>query len=144
MKKNDILLVLGILILVFAVFSTKVMPHNTIDIDVPAPSQNISEEIKNISKLITDKKDRAEICIFNKVFADRLIKYETDQQKLNDVYVLAAKNMFKDSLAGKYNGLDELLIYCINNVTGDDNHILSDEEKTNIQNNFYATSWYLK
>lgn len=144
MKKNNILLGVGILLVVFAVFSGKTMPNNTIDIDIPRPISDVSESIKNISTIISDKDDKIELCVFNKVFADRVINYDTDQQKLNDVYVLAAKNMFGDSLRDKYNGLDEIIRDAIRSITGDDNHELTNDEKSDIQTNFYAISWYLK
>lgn len=144
MNKNSFLLLAGLLLVVFAFFAPAIKPDNLITIDIPNPPSDISDEIKTISNIVTDNQDKMSLCIFNKVFADRLIKYETTQQQLNDVYVIAAKNMFNTSIKDKYDNLDTILLNAIRQVTGDDNHTLSDEEKKKIQSNFYSISWYLK
>lgn len=144
MKKNSFLLWSGLLLIAFAFFAPVIRPDNQITIDIPSPTSIISDEIKNISNIVTDNEDRAALCIFNKIFADRLVTYETTQQQLNDVYVIAAKQMFGESMKDKYDELDLILLNAIRQVTGDDTHTLSEEEKTQIQSNFYAISLYLK
>jgi hypothetical protein len=81
--------------------------------------------------------------VFNKVFADRIISYDIDTQKLNHLYTLAGKYFFGDSLKDKYADLDIFLINSIIDTVGDKNHILSDNEKLLLQEKFYGIAWYL-
>ena len=142
--KKRLLLVGGVILLLVGLFGLPQQANvNGFEIDVPKPNGNVPDNVRNIASLVTNVEDRQQLCAFNKIFADRLISYETDQQKLNDVYVLAAKKYFGDSLKDKYKDLDVILKNAISSVTGDDVHLLGDKEKEDLQNNFYAISWYL-
>lgn len=114
-----------------------------LDISIEKPSEDISSKVSIISDIVKEEQDRINIAVFNKVFADRLIRYDVNQQQLNDVYVLSAKNFFGDSIRNKYDSLDVFLKGVISDVTGDDIHILSEDEKSELSNRFYGVSWYL-
>ena len=83
------------------------------------------------------------LCIFNKLFGDRVVNYKTSQQELNDLYVLSAKNFFGDSIKNKYEELDKFLVDAIMEITGDDIHQLTEEEKESLQKTFYTIAWKL-
>jgi len=136
---------IGALVIFFSLFGTSLTDviDESIDIGLEKPSEQIIEEVEEVSNIVTSKDDRVSLAIFNKVFADRLVSYDTNQQQLNDVYVLAAKNYFKDSLKSKYDDLDNFLIKTLQSITGDQIHVLSDQEKSDLQEKFYGISWCL-
>lgn len=144
MKDNKLLL-LGVIMVLLALSIGRAAPDNSdkLNIDIPTPPTTISEEIKNIANIVTETEDRNKLCAFNKIFADRLVSYSTNQQQLNDVYVLAAKKYFEGALKDKYEGLDTLIKNAMIDVVGDDLHLLSPAEKKELQENFYAIAWYL-
>lgn len=115
----------------------------TITIDIEKPSENILQKVEPISDLISDKKDRINIAIFNKEFSERIKKYHTDVQQVNDVYTLAGQEYFSDSLKGKYANLGKKIANLISNITTEDNHILSNEEKQELSDTFSGLSWAL-
>ncbi len=143
--KDNRLLLLGVIMVLLALSIGRAAPDNDgrLNLDIPQPAPNISEAIKNVSNIVTETEDRNKLCAFNKVFADRLISYNTNQQQLNDVYVLAAKKYFGGKLKDKYEGLDTLIQSAMIDVVGDDLHVLGPAEKKELQNNFYAIAWYL-
>ena len=112
-------------------------------INVEKPNDAVLGKVKKFSDLITDPTDRAKLAIFNYEFANRVIKYNTDLQKLNDVYVLAAKTFFKDSLKDKYDALPEMIISLIQDTTTDENHVLTPNELKSINENFSGVAWIL-
>tara|TARA_B100001113_G_C21104250_1_gene620100 strand:+ start:339 stop:779 length:441 start_codon:yes stop_codon:yes gene_type:complete len=142
---NKLIFILGALIIFFSTFSSSLTDtiNPSIDIGINEPSAEIIEEVSEVSDIVLSKDDKISLAIFNKVFADRLVSYETTQQQLNDVYVLAAKNYFDDSLKDKYDDLDNFIIRILRSVTGDQVHVLSDEEKSDLQKKFYGISWCL-
>lgn len=145
MMKNKILFVLGI-VLIFITFNIGNKPKNqdVVDIKVPQVSQEFIQKTAKVSDIVTEPRDRLELCIFNKVFADRVINYNANQQDINDIYSGAAKIIFDDRLNDKYDGLAEFLTNLLHETTGEDVHMLSNGEKQTIQSLFYGVSSNLK
>lgn len=112
-------------------------------LNIDKPSEDIINKVKTFGELITDPTDRAKIAIFNYEFANRIISYETNLQQVNDVYVLAGKTFFNTSLVGKYKDLPNMIISLINDVTGTENHILSEQEKIDLNKRFMGLAWIL-
>lgn len=116
---------------------------NTIVLNIERPSDKIIELVAPIAQLVTDPTDRAKLAIFNQEFANRIVKYEADNQKTNDVYVLAGSIFFSDTIADKYKDLDTKLVELLESIIGNDNHTLTIEEKKNISDNFLGLAWSL-
>lgn len=114
-----------------------------VDLKIEKPSEKVLIETKPVVDIVTDKDDRIKMAIFNQEFAQRLLKYNTDIQKVNDVYVLAGEFYFKNDLKGKYPQLANSIVNMIKSITGDDNHILSQEEKQIISDKFMGLAWSL-
>lgn len=114
-----------------------------LDIKIDQPLDATIEIVKPISSEITDPTDRAKLAIFNQEFANRIKSYDTDVQKLNDVYVLSASKFFKDSLVNKYENLDKNLVALIEKVTTAENHALTQNEKNQISEYFMGLAWSL-
>lgn len=112
-------------------------------LNIEKPTQEVIEIVKPIADLISDPTDRAKLAIFNQDFANRIIGYETDNQKTNDVYVLAASIFFKDDLRDKYRDLDSSLVKLLESSIGSDNHVLNKDEKLDIHNKFMGLAWAL-
>lgn len=137
------LLVLGILLIASALLISNKPKYDVKIIDIDKPTDDTIQLVKPISDIVTDINDKAKLALFNYEFSKRVINYETDVQKLNDVYVLSAFKFFKDSLSNKYDQLDSKLINLIAKTTKDDNHVLSQSEKNELSKNFSALSWSL-
>lgn len=156
--------ILAIALLVYSVFGgglldtldlSNIIPNNTPEvkiIDVSKPSDKIAERVQVFSGLITDQEDKEKIAIFNYEFANRVTGYETTSQQINDVYTLAGKTFFKDSLVNKYDGLAEEIIKlmeeCMNadrdkEKDGTENFILTDKEKNLLSDYFSGVAWVL-
>lgn len=112
-------------------------------LNIEKPTQDVLERVGPIAKAITDPTDRAKLAIFNQEFAKRVVSYDTDLQQVNDVYVLAASDFFENSLKNKYENLDVDVINLIQQVTTDENHKLTSEEKNKVSENFLGLSWSL-
>lgn len=112
-------------------------------LNIDKPTEDIINRVKTFSDLITDPTDRAKIAIFNYEFANQLISYETDLQQLNDVYVLAGKKFFQNSMVGKYKALPDMITSLIQEVTGEENHVLSEQEKQKLNQYFLGVAWVL-
>jgi hypothetical protein len=115
----------------------------TIEINIDRPSDSILEKVTEISDLITDKNDRLKVGIFNKQFAERITKYNTDVQQVNDVYTLAGQQYFSDTLKGKYDNLGKKVSGLISSITTEDNHLLTTEEKKELSETFTGLAWAL-
>lgn len=137
------------LILFGLFFALQSSPDTVIDeeeiaiLDIKEPTTEILELVRPISSLITDPTDRAKLAIFNQEFANRILKYKADNQETNDVYVLAASYFFNGSLKDKYDGLDSKIVELLRSTIGEDNHILSADEKIDISNKFMGLAWSL-
>lgn len=143
---NKLLLFIGGLLIIFGTLNagtTSVSYDALINLDISKPSEKMQNRFIKIRDIVSERDDKVNLCIFNKVFADRVNGYSINQQQLNDIYVNAAKNFFSSSLKGKYEDLDVFLIDTIEEVTGNDVHQLSNEEKLELQNRFYAIAWIL-
>tara|TARA_R110002012_G_C11544554_1_gene601778 strand:+ start:607 stop:1059 length:453 start_codon:yes stop_codon:yes gene_type:complete len=110
---------------------------------IKKPSAKAISSSSNINDIVTDKNDRIKLAIFNYQFANNVISYETTVQKANDVYTLAAKNFFGTELAGKYEGLSEMIISLIEGTTTNDDHVLTRDEKQELHDKFSAVAWNL-
>lgn len=151
MNKKIILNVVGLLILLFALFPTSItipninpiIPQPNINLDIEKPSDDILNRVKQITNYITNKEDKINLAVFNYVFSKRLMTYKTDSQKINDLYVLAGEDFFKGSLKGKYEKLSSDIKSIFMDILGDKNHMLSEEEKLSLKNNFSGLAWSL-
>jgi len=113
---------------------------NEIAVDIEEPSEDVKSKT-SFSNVVTDSKDRLNLTCFNKVFSDRCINYKATNQDINDVYVLAAKNFFGDSLNGKYDGYGDSLTKAMKDVIGDEVHQLTEEEKKKLSQTFLGLAW---
>ena len=150
--KNRTILLLGLALMFIGAFGKPILENlpvkinevEVIDIGVLKPSEEVSDSVANVSRIVTEDEDKLNIAIFNKVFAQRILTWdEVNQQMVNDVYVNAAKEFFGESLKGKYEGLDEFLISTMETVAGDEIHNLTTTEKRQISDLFYGISWHL-
>jgi hypothetical protein len=114
-----------------------------LDLKIDQPLDATIEIVKPISSEIKDPTDRAKLAIFNQEFANRVKSYNTDVQKLNDVYVLSASKFFKDSLLNKYENLDTNIVALIEKVTTSENHTLTQDEKNQVSEYFMGLAWSL-
>lgn len=151
MSKN----ILAIALLVYALFGNGLL--DLLDKPSPEPKPEPSTEILNIEKpsgvviskvkvfsdLVKDPTDRAKVAIFNYEFAKRVVGYETSSQQINDVYALAGKIFFKDTLVDKYDGLAENIVNLLKYVMTDENHTLSTEDKNKLNEYFMGVAWIL-
>ena len=112
-------------------------------IDVDKPSDEIIQQVRPVANLVTDIEDKAKLALFNYEFANRITKYETDVQKLNDVYTDAGMRFFEDTLKGKYENLPDQLQKLFSSITTDDNKVLNQEEKQKLKDLFAGLSWAL-
>ncbi len=143
---NKTRLVLGILVILAAIFLPAIQERipdfvsNEIAVDIEEPSEDVKSKT-SFSNVVTDDKDRLNLTCFNKVFSDRCINYKATNQDVNDVYVLAAKNFFGDSLNGKYDGYGDSLTKAMKDVIGDEVHQLTEEEKKKLSQTFLGLAW---
>lgn len=147
--------IVAILLLMYAVFGEGLLDKLDYPTPTPIPSptskilninkpdERVIDEVKNFSDLITDPSDRSKIAIFNYEFASRVIGYETDVQKVNDVYALAGKIFFHKSLVDKYDNLAEKIEELLQKILTDDNHVVTQEEKRKLNEYFMAIAWIL-
>lgn len=144
--KNKALFLVGLILIIFPLFlGAKKEPVDVdINISIPTVSVDILKKTDKIKDIVSDSNDKIELCVFNKVFADRLLKYNATQQDMNDVYVAAAKIVFENRLNDKYDGLSTFLIGLIDEVTGEDVHKLTQQEKESLQQTFYGVAQNLK
>ena len=99
--------------------------------------------MQGICDSITDPSDRAKLAIFNYEFANRVASYNANSQQVNDVYTLAGKTFFKNTLVDKYDGLAEKITGILKHVMGDENHELSQDEKNKLKEYFLGIAWVL-
>lgn len=136
-------LVIGLLLITLGLIIGIKPKYDVKIIDIDKPSEQIVELVQPIANIITDPNDKAKIALFNYEFSQRVKKYDTDVQKLNDVYVVAASKFFKDTLTNKYEDLDSKLVSLLSQTTTGDNHVLSESEKNELSASFSGLSWVL-
>ena len=147
--------ILAIILLMYAVFGEGLFdvadkpspipdPNPAAEIlDIDKPSDQVIKDVSVFSELITDPSDRAKIAIFNYEFAERVLKYNSDVQQINDVYSLAGKLFFKNSLIDKYDGLAESIQSLLVEILTDENHFITQEEKNSLNKYFMGIAWVL-
>lgn len=150
-KKKSLI---ALLLLVFGVFGSdlnvlKYIPFPTPEppaakiLNIETPSEEVIEKVNKFSDIITDPDDRAKIAIFNYEFAQRCLEYKATSQNINDVYSLAGKTFFKDDLVNKYDNLAEEIVNLLKECVGEDDHIITQEEKNNLHKYFMGVAWVL-
>lgn len=116
-------------------------PNQLVQID--KPSDEVFNVVKPAADLITDPSDKIKLCLFNNTFSKRVKSYSADAQQVNDVYVQAAKNLFGDSLKGKYQGFSGSLDKLFGSVFGIENHVVTDKEKSALSETFRGLAYCL-
>ena len=119
------------------------IPDEDKKIIIEKPDIPNTENWDSISESITDPMDKLKLCIFNKTFAERVINYDATAQQINDVYVEAAKNLFGETLKGKYEKLGPATQSAMVSVLGEENHEATQEEKSTLNKKFMSFAWYL-
>mgnify|MGYP003120470515 FL=1 len=144
--------IIGLVVIVVGLFWVQIqegipdiVPNDNIPvvITIDEPSQEIKEKVSSIADLVTDEKDRFNLCIFNKVFAERVKDYDADAQQINDVYTEAAKCFFGETLKGKYEGYGSKVTKLMSDILGTENHTLTQKEKDDLSNVFNGLAWSL-
>lgn len=138
-----VLILFGLVLAVTKSTNTVIDKDEVALLDIKEPTQEIISLVTPIAKLVTDPTDRARLAIFNQEFATRILKYTADNQQTNDVYVLAASYFFQDSIKDKYQNLDSEIVKLLQSSIGDENHILTDNEKSDIAVKFMGLAWVL-
>lgn len=146
--------ILSIVLLVYATFGTGWL--DLLDIEFPSPtpppaailnidlpSQVVKERVAIFSELVTDPSDRAKLAIFNYEFANRVLDYSATVQDLNDVYTLAGKTFFQNSLVNKYDGLSAEIVSLLSECVGEEEHSITAEEKVKTHEYFLGVAWSL-
>ena len=151
MKSSTIRTLLGLLLILIGLFLPQIqerIPDFTPNTPSPSiaieePTQEIKDKTLKVSEKVTDNKDRLELCVFNKVFSERVLGYDADVQQVNDIYTESGKILFKDSLKGKYDGYGAGVVSLISEITGSENHELTQQEKQQISEVFSGLAWNL-
>ena len=146
--KTRLSLVLAILLILCGVFweSIKdIVPTipNTPQVVIENPEESIINQWFEVSKSIDDENDRLFLCLFNKEFAERVLNYDVSAQDVNDVYVFAAKEVFGDSLKGKYKELSKATKDAMVSILGEENHEVIETEKIDLSKTFMGFAWSL-
>ena len=138
-------LLIGIVLVLVGVLwgNTPDAPDDKPQIIIEKPDKVLADKWSETSRSITDPSDRIQLCVFNKTFADRVVKYEANSQQVNDVYVLAAKEVFGDSLKGKYEMLSADTKKAMISILGEENHNVVESEKRELSKVFMAFAWNL-
>lgn len=151
LKPSTIRTLLGLLLILIGLFLPQIQERipdftpNTPSpsIDIEEPTQEIKDKTLKISEKVTDDKDRLDLCVFNKVFSERLLDYDADAQQVNDIYTESGRILFNDSLRGKYDGYGAGVVSLISEITGNENHELTQQEKQQISEVFSGLAWNL-
>ncbi len=146
--------ILSIVLLLYATFGTGWL--DLLDIEFPSPtpppvailnidlpSQVVKDRVAIFSELVTDPSDRAKLAIFNYEFSQRITEYKANAQNVNDVYTIAGKTFFQQSLVNKYEGLNEEIVSLLTECMTDENHVLTQDEKNNLHEYFMGVAWVL-
>jgi|TARA_R110000824_G_scaffold97362_1_gene232722 hypothetical protein len=143
-------LLLGACLILAAVFWSdleKIIPtipdDNRPNININKPDSLDVLNWEDVAGAIDSPEDRVRLCVFNKIFAERVLDYDADAQQINDIYVLAAKNTFGNTLKGKYEELGSAIQGAMLSVLGTENHDVIEPEKIELSKKFMAFAWYL-
>jgi hypothetical protein len=137
------LILFGVLVAINNVERNKPNNPDIVVIDIEKPEQAILNLTQPVANLVTDPTDRAKLALFNQEFSNRIKTYTIDNQKTNDLYVLAGEYFFQESIRGKYPTLNKALVSLLESSIGDENHILTDEEKMDLSKKFIGLAWSL-
>mgnify|MGYP007071590725 CR=1 FL=1 len=142
--------------IIFAVFVSDHVPsvknvlssftQKSINLVDEKPSDDIIEKSSKISELITEKPDRINFAIFNLQFAGRLDGYyqqNISAQQLASLYGASLSEYFKDSIDGKYIGLDTQVKQIFVDSFGTLDHILSEQEISSFREVIIGLAWKL-
>lgn len=144
--------ILGLGLILVGLFYNKiseiiVLPEpepNTPVIEIDKPTEEVISVTKPVANLITDEDDRLNLCIFNKIFAERVVGYfDIKAQQVNDLYVQAARNHFGTTLQAKYDGFSIGLTNLLKRGVGSQQHVLSPEEQNELHETFLGLAWSL-
>ena len=69
--------------------------------------------------------------------------WECNNQQVNDVYSMAGKIFFESTLSNKYENLADELKTLFVQITSDEFHVLSVEEKEKLSEYFMGIAWVL-
>ena len=119
------------------------IPDEDNKIIIEEPDMAMVEEWDDVSNSITDPTDTLGLCVFNKVFAERVKDYDAFAQQINDIYVEAAKNRFGETLKGKYELLGPATEEAMASVLGEEDHKTTDFERLTLSKKFMAFAWNL-
>jgi hypothetical protein len=143
--------ILGIIVILVGLFlpviqeripdSTPAPTPDNNPIGLTKPEKETLEKVSSIAELVTDTKDRLNLCIFNKVFSERVKGYSADVQQINDIYTEAGKTFFGETLRGKYEGYGALLLALMKDSLGSENHTPIQEEKDKLSTDFGGLAW---
>lgn len=113
-------------------------------LNIDKPSDEILSLVQPVSNLVTDPTDRAKMAIYSQEFAKRVKGYDAKLQQINDVLAISAEKFFQGSIKDKYTGLDDAIVSLITvAVGGDENHKLTDPEKSKLSDTFMGLAWAL-
>ena len=146
--------ILSVVLLVYGVFGTgwldlldvnfpKPKPAPAKILNVDTPSEDVQKRVQIFSELVTNPDDKAKLAIFNYEFSQRITEYKTNAQNVNDVYTIAGKTFFQQSLVNKYEGLNEEIVSLLTECMTDENHVLTQDEKNNLHEYFMGVAWVL-
>lgn len=148
MNKN----IFAIILLIYSVFGGGLFdlldknptPEPVVEIlNINKPSDEVIARVKVFSDIVSDPTDRSKLAIFNYEFAKRVVGYETTVQQVNDVYSLAGKTFFQNSIVNKYESLSENITDLLEEIITDENHVVSMEEKNKLNEYFMGVAWVL-
>ena len=149
---NNTRLLLGIVCIVMGLFWPNIKdlvpevrpePDPIPKIVIDKPNDSVLSKVSPVADLVTDDEDRINLAVFNNVFSERVDNYDADAQQVNDVYVEAAKNIFGDTLKGKYIGYGENINKLLESSLGTENHTVTANEKDNLSQNFKGLAYSL-
>jgi hypothetical protein len=118
-------------------------PEPTPTIVIEEPSDEVINRVKPIADLVTGDEDRIKLAIFNNIFSQRCIGWKADAQQFNDIYVMAGKNVYGDSMRGKYNGYGQGLNGLFKSTLGVENHDVTSKEKEALSEDFRGLAYSL-
>ena len=151
LKSSTIRTALGLLIVLVGLFLPQIQeripdlkPRPPVpSVEIKEPTEAIKQKTLKVAEKVTDSKDRLDLCVFNKVFSERVLEYNANVQQVNDIYTESGKILFTDSLKGKYDGYGSGVISLIVEITGSENHELTQSERQQISDVFSGLAWNL-
>jgi len=120
-----------------------IIPNPTPVVDIVEPDEVTLIKVTPIAERVTDPEDRIRLAIFNDVFSKRCTSYKADAQQFNDIYVEAGKNVFGESLKGKYEGYGQDLNGLLESTLGTENHTVTEGEKVKLSKDFNGLAFAL-